>query len=127
MKFTHSWLLDHLDTDADVETIADKLTHIGLEVEAVIDEGAALAPFVIGFVEDAWQHPNADRLRVCMVNDGTSTTQVICGAPNARKGMKGVFAPAGTHIPGTRVDLKVGEIRGEKSHGMLCSEREMGL
>lgn len=127
MKFTHSWLLDHLDTDADVETIAEKLTHIGLEVEAVVDEGATLSPFVIGFVEDAWQHPNADRLRVCMVNDGTSTTQVICGAPNARKGMKGVFAPAGTHIPGTGIDLKVGEIRGEKSHGMLCSEREMGL
>lgn len=127
MKFTHSWLLDHLDTDADVAMIAETLTNIGLEVEAVIDEGAALSPFVIGFVEDAWQHPNADRLRVCMVNDGTSTTQVICGAPNARKGMKGVFAPAGTHIPGTGVDLKVGEIRGEKSHGMLCSEREMGL
>ncbi len=127
MKFTHSWLLDHLDTDADAATIAETLTNIGLEIESLSDDGAALAPFVIGYVEDAWQHPNADRLRVCMVNDGTTTTQVICGAPNARKGMKGVFAPAGTHIPGTGVDLKVGDIRGEKSSGMLCSEREMGL
>lgn len=127
MKFTLSWLRDHLDTDADVHGIAETLTAIGLEVEAVHDPAAGLAPFVIGHVEDCWRHPNADRLRVCLVSDGTQTVQVICGAPNARKGMKGVFAPAGTYIPGTDHHLKAGEIRGEASNGMLCSEREMGL
>ena len=85
-------------------------------------------PFVIANVVEARQHPNADRLRVCMVDPGTGApVQVVCGAPNARTGMKGVFAPAGTHIPGTGIDLKAGIIRGEASNGMLLSERELGL
>ena len=127
MKFTLSWLKDHLDTDASVREIAEKLTSIGLEVEGVDDPAEGLAPFVIGYVEEARKHPNADRLQVCMVNNGSEVIQVVCGAPNARTGMKGVFAPAGSHIPGTGIDLKAGEIRGEASNGMLCSEREMGL
>lgn len=127
MKFTLSWLKDHLNTDASVEEIAEKLTSIGLEVESVDDPSEGLAPFVIGYVEEARKHPNADRLRVCMVNTGSDVVQVVCGAPNARTGMKGVFAPSGTYIPGTDHHLKPGEIRGEASNGMLCSEREMGL
>ena len=127
MKFTLSWLKDHLDTQASVDEIAEKLTAIGLEVESVDDPAAGLSPFVIGYVEEARKHPNADRLRVCIVNTGSETVQVVCGAPNARTGMKGVFAPSGSYIPGTDHQLKAGEIRGEASNGMLCSERELGL
>jgi phenylalanyl-tRNA synthetase beta chain len=128
MKFTLSWLQDFLETDASAADIAAALTAIGLEVEHLSNPAEALQPFVIANVVEARQHPNADRLRVCMVEFGTGTPiQVVCGAPNARTGMKGVFAPAGTHIPGTGVDLKVGTIRGEASNGMLLSERELGL
>lgn len=127
MKFTLSWLKDHLETEADIDTITDKLTAVGLEVEELSNPAADLDPFIIGYVEDAWRHPNADRLNVCMVNTGEDTVQVICGAPNARKGMKGVFAPSGSYIPGTDHHLKAGEIRGEASNGMLCSERELGM
>src|SRR5215469_5915093 len=127
MKFTLSWLKTHLDTDAILQQITDTLTRIGLELEGVEDRGAALAPFRIARVIEATQHPNADRLRVCKVDTGDDTVFVVCGAPNARTGMKGVFAPPGTHIPGTGITLKVGEIRGVKSAGMLLSEREMGL
>lgn len=128
MKFTLSWLKDHLETEASLDTIVTTLTMIGLEVEGVTDASEALAPFVIARVISAEQHPNADRLRVCMVDPGTGDPiQVVCGAPNARTGLVGVFAPPGTHVPGTGVDLKVGEIRGVESHGMLLSERELGL
>jgi phenylalanyl-tRNA synthetase beta chain len=127
MKFTLSWLKTHLETEADAATIAAKLTDLGLEVEGIEDRSQALAPFIVAYVVEAKQHPNADRLRVCQVDTGKETIQVVCGAPNARTGMKGVFAPAGSHIPGTGVDLKVGVIRGEASNGMLCSAREMGL
>jgi len=128
MKFTLSWLKDHLDTEASLDEITDALTSLGLELEGVDDPAAKLGPFTIAYVREAKQHPNADRLRVCMVETGTGdVVQVVCGAPNARTGMKGVFAPAGSHIPGTGVDLKPGVIRGEESNGMLCSEREMGL
>ena len=128
MKFTLSWLKEHLDTMATVGEIADALTRIGLEVEHVEDKSKVLAPFKIASVVSAEQHPNADRLRVCTVDPGDGTkVQVVCGAPNARAGMKGVFAPPGTHIPGTGIDLKVGKIRGVESHGMLLSERELGL
>lgn len=129
MKFTLAWLKEHLETDADVATIAERLTAIGLEVDKVEDRGAELAPFVVGYVVKAEQHPNADRLRVCLVDTGGGgdPVQVVCGAPNARTGMKGVFAPPGSHIPGTGLDLKQGVIRGVESNGMLCSEREMGL
>jgi len=127
MKFTLSWLKDHLETDASLREITDALTALGLELEEVHDPARDLADFIVGYVIEAKQHPNADRLRVCIVDTGKEKIQVVCGAPNARTGMKGVFAPAGTHIPGTGVDLKKGVIRGEESNGMLCSEREMGL
>ncbi|WP_420548965.1 phenylalanine--tRNA ligase subunit beta [Curvivirga sp.] len=125
MKFTLSWLKDHLETDASLEEITNKLTAIGLELEGVEDPKEALKPFTICYVEDAWKHPNADKLNICMVNNGTETVQVVCGAPNARKGMKGVFAPSGSFIPGSDMTLKPGVIRGEESNGMLCSEREL--
>ena len=128
MKFTLSWLKDYLDTDASAAAIADALTHVGLELEELSNPAESLKPFVIADVVEARQHPNADRLRVCMVSTGSGApVQVVCGAPNARTGMKGVFAPAGTHIPGTGIDLKAGMIRGEASNGMLLSERELGL
>lgn len=127
MKFTLSWLKDHLDTEASLGEITDRLTMLGLELEGVEDRAAAFAAFRVAYVEEAVQHPNADRLRVCRVNTGDEVVQVVCGAPNARTGMKGVFAPPGTHIPGTGIDLKKGSIRGEESNGMLLSERELGL
>ena len=127
MKFTLSWLRDHLDTDAALDGITDRLTGIGLELEGVTDPGAALAPFRVAEVLTAVQHPNADRLRACTVDAGDGPVSVVCGAPNARAGMKAVFAPPGSFIPGTQVTLKVGEIRGVTSAGMLLSLREMGL
>ncbi|MDA0662472.1 MAG: phenylalanine--tRNA ligase subunit beta [Proteobacteria bacterium] len=128
MKFTLSWLKDHLETDAPLNEITDKLTSLGLELESLHDRAAGFENFVIGHVVACEQHPDADRLRVCRVDTGDgSITQVVCGAPNARMGMKGVFAPAGTHVPGTGVDLKVAKVRGVESAGMLCSERELGL
>lgn len=128
MKFTLSWLKTHLDTQASAEAIAEKLSAIGLEVEDVLDRGAALAAFRIAHVVEAVQHPNADRLRACLVDPGDgSRISVVCGAPNARTGMKAVFAPPGSFIPGTGITLKAGEIRGVVSAGMLLSAREMGL
>jgi phenylalanyl-tRNA synthetase beta chain len=128
MKFTLSWLKEHLDTDASLGAIVDKLSLIGLEVEAVEDRAKALGAFTIAHVISAEKHPNADKLRVCMIDTGAGApVQVVCGAPNARAGMKGVFAPPGTHIPGTGLDLKVGTIRGVESRGMLCSGRELKL
>jgi len=128
MKFTLSWLKEHLDTDEPVEKIADKLTMIGLEVESLADRGKLLAPFTVARVISAEQHPNADRLRVCMVDTGTGDpVQVVCGAPNARAGMKGVFAATGAFIPGKNMTLGVGKIRGVESRGMLVSEAELQL
>jgi phenylalanyl-tRNA synthetase beta chain len=128
MKFTLAWLREHLETEAPLGAITDTLTRIGLELEGVQDRGAALAPFRIARVVEAVQHPNADRLRVCTVDAGDGTVvSVVCGAPNARTGMTGVFAPPGSFIPGTGVTLKTGEIRGVQSAGMLLSAREMGL
>src|SRR3546814_781240 len=127
MKFTLSWLKDHLDTTASLQEITDKLSMIGLEVEGVEDRARALKPFTVAYVKEARQHPNADRLRVCIVDTGKGEVQVVCGAPNARSGMKGVFAPVGSYIPGTDLMLKAGKIRGEESNGMLVSERELGL
>jgi phenylalanyl-tRNA synthetase beta chain len=128
MKFTLSWLKEHLETDAALGTIVDTLTMIGLEVERVEDKGKALAPFTIARVISAEQHPNADRLRVCMVDTGAGEpVQVVCGAPNARSGMKGVFVAPGAFIPGKAVTLTVGTIRGVESRGMLCSEFELQL
>src|SRR5437667_9170881 len=129
MKFTLSWLKDHLDTDEPVEKLADKLTMIGLEVEHLEDKAKALAPFSIARVISAEQHPNADRLRVCMVDpgNGAAPVQVVCGAPNARAGMKSVFSPPGTFIPGKNITLGIGTIRGAESRGMLCSGMELQL
>ena len=127
MKFTLSWLKDHLETTASAPEIAAKLSLIGLELEKMEDPAAKLAPFSVAYVKEARQHPNADRLRVCIVETAQGDVQVVCGAPNARTGMKGVFAPAGSYIPGTQLLLKAGQIRGEASNGMLVSERELGL
>ena len=127
MKFSLSWLKTHLETEAPLDTITDTLTRIGLELEGVENKGAALAPFRIVHVREAVQHPNADRLRVCTVDTGDGTVTVVCGAPNARTGMKAVLATAGSTIPADGSVLKVGEIRGVKSEGMLMSAREMGL
>jgi phenylalanyl-tRNA synthetase beta chain len=127
VKFTLSWIRDHLDTDAELTRIRDTLDRIGLEVEGIENRGDALAAFRIARVIEAVQHPNADRLRVCQVDTGDNIVSVVCGAPNARSGMKAVFAPPGSFIPGTGLALKVGEIRGVKSAGMLLSAREMGL
>ncbi len=128
MKFTLSWLKMYLDTDASLEAIVEKLTLIGLEVESVEDRAKALAPFTVAYVVSAEQHPNADRLRVCMVDTGQGApVQVVCGAPNARTGMKSVFAAPGTYIPGKDITLGVGTIRGVESRGMLVSEAELKL
>ncbi|MBM3607664.1 MAG: phenylalanine--tRNA ligase subunit beta [Alphaproteobacteria bacterium] len=126
MKFTLSWLKDHLDTKASLDEIVETLTKIGLEVEHVDDPAKKLAGFTIAHVIEAKQHPNADRLRVCMVDTGAGApVQVVCGAPNARTGMKSVFAPAGTYIPGKDITLGKGVIRGVESNGMLCSGMEL--
>jgi phenylalanyl-tRNA synthetase beta chain len=128
MKFTLSWLKDHLDTGESLPAIVDKLTMIGLEVEGLEDKAAALKPFTIARVISAEQHPNADRLRVCMVDTGSGDpVQVVCGAPNARAGMKGVFSPPGTFIPGKNITLGVGTIRGVESRGMLVSAFELQI
>jgi phenylalanyl-tRNA synthetase beta chain len=129
VKFTLSWLKEHLDTDEPLEKLADKLTMIGLEVENIEDKAKALAPFSIARVISAEQHPNADRLRVCMVDtgDGSAPVQVVCGAPNARAGLVSVFSPPGTFIPGKNITLGVGTIRGVESRGMLCSAAELQI
>src|SRR5882762_10384049 len=129
MKFTLSWLKEHLDTDEPVEKLADKLTMIGLEVEHIDDKAKALAPFTIARVISAEQHPNADRLRVCMVDtgDGGAPVQVVCGAPNAHAGLVSVFSAPGTFIPGKNITLGIGTIRGVESRGMLCSAAELQI
>jgi phenylalanyl-tRNA synthetase beta chain len=128
MKFTLAWLKEHLETDEPLDKIVDKLTMIGLEVEHVADRGKALSPFTIARVISAEQHPNADRLRVCMVDTGSGEpVQVVCGAPNARAGMTGVFVPPGAYIPGKDMTLGVGKIRGVESRGMLVSEFELQI
>ncbi len=128
MKFTLSWLKEYLDTDKNVYEIAEKLTAIGVEVEDVIDRAKAFDGFVVGFVKDAKQHPDADRLQVCTVDTGDgSDKQIVCGAPNARAGIKVAFAPVGAYIPGIDVTLKNAKIRGVESAGMMCSERELEL
>ena len=127
MKFTLSWLKTHLETEASLDAITERLTMLGLEVEAVIDRGAALSAFTVGYVVEAKPHPHADKLKVCIVETGNDRAQVVCGAANARTGMKGVFARTGLTLPGTGLKLKAAVIRGVESAGMLCSEREMGL
>lgn len=127
MKFTLSWLKDHLDTDATLEQIVERLTSLGLEVEEV-DDKSQFAPFTIAKVLTAEKHPDADKLRVLSVDKGDGTPiQVVCGAPNAKAGMIGCFAGPGTYVPGIDTTLAVGNIRGQDSFGMMCSERELEM
>jgi phenylalanyl-tRNA synthetase beta chain len=127
MKLTLSWLKEHLDTDASVPQIVDKLNSIGLEVEGVTDPGAALKDFIVGEVITAEKHPNADKLRLCTVSTGRENLQIVCGAPNARAGIKVVLALPGTVIPISGDTLKIGTVRGVESRGMMCSARELLL
>ena len=127
MKFSLSWLKVHLDTDASAETIADKLTAIGLEVEGLTNPAEALSPFKVARVLTADKHPQADKLQVLTVDAGDGPVQVVCGAPNARAGLVGVFGAPGDYIPGSDLTLKVAAIRGVESRGMMCSARELQL
>src|SRR3954469_22388327 len=127
MKFSLEWLKHHLETEASAQEVADKLTAIGLEVEEVSNPADALAPFRIAKVLTADKHPQADKLQVLTVDAGEGPVQVVCGAPNARAGMLGVFGPPGAYIPGSDITLKVAAIRGVESRGMMCSSRELEL
>ena len=127
MKTTLAWLKEHLETEVPLAIIAERLTMLGHELEGVENRAVDLEPFTVASVISAEPHPNADRLRVCLVDTGNGQVQVVCGAPNARTGMKGVFAPAGTVIPRTGALLKETVIRGVTSRGMLCSAYELGL
>ena len=127
MKFTLDWLKDHLETEKDLDTIVDTLTNIGLEIESVEDKSKTFNDFTVAEVIKAEQHPDADRLRVCSVKTIDGVFQVVCGAPNARTGMKGIFAPENSFIPGTGIRLKKSKIRGVESCGMLVSEKEMDI
>ena len=127
MKFTLNWLYEHLETDASVETLLDKLSVIGLEVEGVEDPEKTYAPFKVAKVTKAEKHPDADKLQVCTVKTDDGEITVVCGAHNARAGMTAIFAPVGSYVPGLDITLSKGKIRGVESHGMLVSMREMGL
>ncbi len=127
MKFTLSWLKQHLETDSSLEQIAHTLTLLGLEVDGIEDRAAAFAAFRTAKVLEATQHPDADKLWVCRVLTAEGETQVVCGDPNARTGLVGIFAPAGAYVPGIDLTLKATKIRGQASNGMLCSEKEVGL
>jgi phenylalanyl-tRNA synthetase beta chain len=127
MKTPLDWLKAHLDTDASLTAVVERLVMLGHDVDAVENRAAALEPFTVAAVVSAERHPNADRLKLCVVDTGRGEVQVVCGAPNARTGMKGVFAPAGTVIPRTGAVLKESVIRGVASRGMLCSAYELGL
>ena len=127
MKFTLSWLKDHLDTDATLDAIVDALTRIGLEVEGVENPGAKLDGFTVARVLTAERHPQADKLQVLSVDAGSGAMQVVCGAPNARAGLVGVFGRPGATVPANGMVLKVAAIRGVESNGMMCSTRELEL
>ncbi|MFT4014154.1 MAG: phenylalanine--tRNA ligase subunit beta [Paracoccus sp. (in: a-proteobacteria)] len=127
MKFTLSWLKEHLDTTATLDEITEALTDLGLEVEGVTDPASRLKSFTLAKVTEAVQHPDADRLRVCKVMTDEGEKQIVCGAPNARAGITVVLAKPGDYVPGIDVTLGVGKIRGVESHGMMASERELEL
>jgi phenylalanyl-tRNA synthetase beta chain len=127
MKFTLSWLKDHLDTSADVNAVAAAMTAAGLEVEHVSDAAARLAPFSVAKIVEAVQHPNADRLRVCQVETKDGLKEIVCGAPNARAGLVTIYAPIGAYVPGLGVTLVEKPVRGVVSNGMLCSASELEL
>src|SRR5271167_4505774 len=125
MKFTLSWLKQHLDTDAAVAEVASAMTMAGLEVEHVEDPGAKLAAFSVAKIVEAVQHPNADRLRVCQVDTKDGRKEIVCGAPNARAGLTTIYAPLGAYIPGSGITLEARPVRGVTSNGMLCSAKEL--
>ena len=127
MKFSISWLKEHLDTAASVDEIAETLTKIGLEVEEVFNPASRLDGFVTAEVETYERHPDSDHLGLLTVNTGKEKLQVVCGAPNCKQGLKGIFAPVGVVIPCYNEELKVGKIRGVESFGMMCSEKELGV
>ena len=125
MKFTLSWLKDHLDTDAGVDRVVEAMTMAGLEVEHVEDPGSKLGAFSVARIVEAAQHPNADRLRVCQVDTKDGRMEIVCGAPNARAGLTTIYAPIGTYIPGSGITLEPRPVRGVVSNGMLCSAAEL--
>jgi len=125
MKFTLSWLKDHLETTATVDQVVEAMTMAGLEVEHVEDLAAKLARFTVAKVIEARQHPNADRLRVCQVDTVDGRKEIVCGAPNARAGLTTIYAPIGAFVPGSGVTLEARPVRGVVSNGMLCSAREL--
>ncbi|MBR6327909.1 MAG: phenylalanine--tRNA ligase subunit beta, partial [Alphaproteobacteria bacterium] len=125
MKLTLSWLKEHLDTTADLENILDTLTRIGLEVEDVYNPAEKLTGFITAKAENVVMHPDSDHLHVLTVNTGKEKLQVVCGAPNVKEGLIGIFAPVGVNNPCYNEVLKVGKIRGVESHGMMCSEKEL--
>ena len=127
MKFTFSWLKEHLDTTASLDEVVYALTDLGLEVEEVSDPIKKLNDFTIGKILKAEKHPDADKLRVCKVDTDHGEVQIICGAPNAREGILVVVAKPGAYVPGIDTTIGVGRIRGIESHGMMCSEREMAV
>ena len=127
MKFTLSWLKDHLETEADVQQIAEAMTMAGLEVEEVLDPAAKLAPFTVAKIVSAERHPNADRLQVCQVETVDGLKEIVCGAPNARAGLTTIYAPIGAYVPGLGVTLVEKPVRGVVSNGMLCSASELEL
>ena len=121
MKFTFSWLKEHLDTTASLDEVVYALTDLGLEVEEVSDPIKKLNDFTIGKILKAEKHPDADKLRVCKVDTDNGEVQIICGAPNAREGVLVVVAKPGVYVPGIDTTIGVGKIRGIESHGMMCS------
>src|SRR5215813_13308017 len=125
MKFTLSWLKDHLETDADLKTIVEAMTMAGLEVEDVHDAADKLKAFSVAKIVQAVQHPNADRLRVCQVDTKDGRKEIVCGAPNARAGLTTIYAPIGTYIPASGITLEAKPVRGVVSNGMLCSGAEL--
>src|SRR3546814_15442530 len=127
MKFTLSWLKEHLETGATLDQILEKLNAVGLEVEGVENPAEKLAPFRIARVLSAAPHPQADKLQILSVDAGEGPLQVVCGAPNAREGLVGVFGMPGAYVPGAGITLKVAAIRGVESSGMMCSTRALEL
>jgi phenylalanyl-tRNA synthetase beta chain len=127
MKFTLSWLRDHLETTATTAQVVEAMTMAGLEVEHVLDPGANLGDFSVAYIADAVQHPNADRLRVCQVNTRDGRKEIVCGAPNARAGLTTIYAPIGAYIPGSGITLEARPVRGVVSNGMLCSAAELEI
>src|SRR5271156_802799 len=125
MKFTPSWLCEHLDTDATAAEIAEAMTMAGLEVEHVADPAAKLPAFSGAKIVEAVQHPNADRLRVCQVDTKDGRKEIVCGAANARAGLTTIYAPIRTYVPGSGIALEPRRVRGVVSNGMLCSAAEL--